>query len=210
MLSHLLRAAPKTKGIEVVATTTFYSTAITSALTMTKPTGTATGNLMVAWLTKSGGSDTYAQPTGWTELIDIGTLNNSFMLAYKVANGSEPADYTWTTTGTSFNNKAGNIITFANATYDSSAGASSNTTTTAPSRTASFNNSWLLLIGRSLVGSATITFSGATTIVSDSDANNPSSVVQYIAVNAGSTGTTAGTYSTSTNPISTSLVIYNS
>jgi hypothetical protein len=210
MLSHFLRAAtPKTNPIAVVATTTFFTSAVTSSLTMTKPTGTASGNLMVAWLTKGGGSDTYTQPSGWTELIDVGAANNSFMVAYKVAGASEPADYTWTTTNTG-QNKAGNIITFRNATYDSSAGASNNLTTTAPSRTASFNNSWLILIGRSRVASATITFSGATTIVSDSDANLPSSVVQYIAVNAGATGTIAGTYSTATDPISASLVIYNS
>lgn len=209
MLSHMLRAVPKTQPIAVVATTTFFSTAVTASLTMTVPTGTANGNLMIAWLTKGGGSDTYTQPSGWTEIIDLGIANNSFMVAYKVASASEPADYTWTTTNTG-QNKAGNIITFSNATYDSSASTSANQTTTAPSRTASFNNSWLILIGRSRVALSVITFSGATTIVSDSDANLPSSVVQYIAVNAGSTGTIAGTYTLSTDPISASLVIYNS
>lgn len=205
----LLSIKPTTNPILIIGTTTYFLAASTANLTMNVPTGTSLNDLMIAWLTKSGGSDTYTQPAGWTELIDIGTANNSFMVAYKVASASEAGSYNWVSSATG-QNKAGNIVTFRNASYDATAGASYNLTTTAPSLTATFNNSWLVLIGRSRVASATITFSGATTIVSDSDVDSPSSVIQYLTFNSGATGTIAGTYSTATDPISASIVIYNS
>jgi hypothetical protein len=211
MLFHSIQGAggvtTTATSISVVDFTTFFTTATTSIITMNKPTGTVSGDLMVAFITKSGGQDTYTQPIGWTELIDIGTAGRTFMVAYKVAGASEPTDYSWVGLFTG-NNKAGNIITFRNASYDATAGVASNNTTTAPSVTATTNNSWLLLIGRTTTASTTITFAGATTIVSDSDANAPSSVIQYKEVNSGATGTITGTYSGSpANPVSFAMVL---
>ena len=194
MLSHFLRAVQKTKGIYVVSTSSFYSTDITSTLTMDVPTGTLNGHVMIAMLTKSGGNDTYTQPAGWTELEDVGGSNNSFMVAYKVAGASEPANYTWTTTGTG-QNKAGFIVTFANATRDVTAGDSTDESINAPSRTVSLDSSWLILIGRAEDNNITIAYSGATTILRRNSGGAPTYVIQYKAVNAGSTGTTAGNFS---------------
>lgn len=209
MLTKFLRAVAgsSTSGIVLVNTTTYFTSTATSSLTMNVPSGTEANDLMVAWLTKSGGSNTYTQPSGWTELIDLGAVNRSFMVAYRVATAGEPANYTWTTPDTG-NNKAGNIITFRNASYDVSAGASAGTSSSAPSRTVSFNNSWLLLIGRDTQNDSVINFSGGTSIVRDSDAPSPSSVVQYRVVNAGATGTiSASGFADDGNQVLASLVI---
>lgn len=210
MLSHFLRAAvsSSTSGIVLVNTTSYFTSTATASLTMNVPSGTVEGDLMVAWLTKSGGSDTYTQPSGWTELVDVGGTNESFMVAIRVATAGEPANYTWTTPNTG-NNKSGNIITFRYASYDTAAGISVVTNSPAASRTASFNNSWLLLIGRDTQNGNTINFSGATTIARYT-ANNPSSVVQYRQVNAGATGTTSVSSGDLNDPLFASFVIYNS
>jgi hypothetical protein len=210
MLTKFLRAAAGSSGLPItlVNTTAYFTTAATSSLTMNVPSGTTSGDLMIAWLTKSGGSNTYTQPSGWTEVIDLGAASRSFMVAYRVADVGEPANYTWTTPDTG-NNKAGNIITFRNAAYDVTAGASTGTTV-APSRTVSANNSWLLLIGRSTRAGDNLNYAApVTTIVRDADNTIPESVVQYRVVNTGATGTVTGSGfdDDGANPISASLVI---
>lgn len=66
-----------------------------SSVTVTKPTGTASGELMVAivnWNTNG----TITPPSGWTEKNTVTAFSGGTTgLYYKVAGGSEPADYTW-------------------------------------------------------------------------------------------------------------------
>lgn len=206
MKYHHGRRAAAGDEIQLVASNTFFSTISTNNLTMNVPSGTLDGDLMIAFLTKSGGSDTYTQPSGWNEVIDVGLTGRSFMVAWRKAN-NEPSTYTWTTVFTG-QNKYGVIATFrgADIDYDSGAGAAFNSNTTAPSITVSQNRSWQLFIGRATDASITISITGTTTITIDDDATVPSTLFAYKRVSAGSTGTTSTTNGGS-NVITATLAI---
>lgn len=77
------------------------SGATTAGLLINKPTGTAAGDIMVAFIGVGYLTLTsITPPSGWT-LIDSQLLVSPDMYAYyKVAGASEPASYTWSTTGT--------------------------------------------------------------------------------------------------------------
>ncbi|MBG0828541.1 hypothetical protein HS041_12255 [Planomonospora sp. ID67723] len=82
-------------SVRSVSTATGTSTTIT----VTKPTGTASGDLLVASFTNDFGAfSSIVAPSGWTVLDSLDHGNNSLhtVLAYKVAGGSEPASYDWT------------------------------------------------------------------------------------------------------------------
>lgn len=83
--------------IETTATGTGTSAAPST------PTGTASGDLLVAALNTGSGSTALAPPAGWTAIVAAWTDSNDSAGAtwYKVAGGSEPASYTftWTTSG---------------------------------------------------------------------------------------------------------------
>lgn len=67
-----------------------------TAVTVTKPTGTLEGHLMIA-VTHGYTSDTFTPPTGWTFLGFQDDATNLRSRAYvKTAGASEPADYTFT------------------------------------------------------------------------------------------------------------------
>lgn len=67
-----------------------------TAVTVTKPTGTLEGHLMIA-VTHGYTSDTFTPPTGWTFLGFQDDATNLRSRAYmKLAGASEPADYTFT------------------------------------------------------------------------------------------------------------------
>lgn len=72
------------------------TTTNTSSLTITKPTGVASGHVLVAVITSD--STTPTAPSGWVHfgggLHGSASWNNN--LYYKVAGGSEPSNYTWT------------------------------------------------------------------------------------------------------------------
>lgn len=69
-----------------------------TSLTVTKPTSTADGDLLVAsfWYKDTG--RTITPPSGWT-LQESGGTNQTGTVYTKVAGGSEPADYTWSVSG---------------------------------------------------------------------------------------------------------------
>lgn len=74
-----------------------------TTLTITKPSGVASGDLLVAFVHVSG-SPTLTPPSGWT-LID--SVTNAFgvgtLYAFRfMAGGSEPASYSWTWTGSQY------------------------------------------------------------------------------------------------------------
>lgn len=70
-----------------------------SALTivLNKPTGTASGHLLVAIITAIGSGATITGPSGWTE-VDTATSTNGVKMSLwaKIAGGSEGSTYTWT------------------------------------------------------------------------------------------------------------------
>lgn len=66
-------------------------------LTLTKPTGTTTDDILFALLKDASGGDPSSVPSGWTLAgSDVLTSSVKHFLYYKVAGGSEPANYTWT------------------------------------------------------------------------------------------------------------------
>lgn len=76
--------------------TLLTSTAV-GARTIAKPSGTAAGDVLVSCLTLTSGSVT-AAPAGWTRFVAVtGAASPKVYGYYKVATGSEPTSYSWTT-----------------------------------------------------------------------------------------------------------------
>lgn len=74
--------------------------------TVTKPTGTISGDLLIACIAKTT-TGTPTPPSGWDTISSDSTLKNFTQgtafasgcgFYWKIAGGSEPADYTWTST----------------------------------------------------------------------------------------------------------------
>lgn len=63
-----------------------------STVTISKPTGVAPGDLLVATVSYTSSGVTWTVPSGWTEAIDSGGL----VVAWKIAGGSEPSNYAFT------------------------------------------------------------------------------------------------------------------
>jgi hypothetical protein len=64
-----------------------------SSVTVTKPTSTASGHLLLAFFTSN--SQNCTPPSGWTEISDEVVEVFRLQVFYKVAGGSEPANYTF-------------------------------------------------------------------------------------------------------------------
>lgn len=62
-----------------------------------KPSGTTTGDLLIAWVTRDGaGSGSLTMPAGWTQIGTTTHLGDmSAGIAYKVATASEPTTYSF-------------------------------------------------------------------------------------------------------------------
>jgi hypothetical protein len=144
MLHHFLRTVRK-KNIEFVAAAT-GSTASGTSVTVNKPTGTATGDIMFfVGGSAAGANRNWTQLTGWTEIFDEGN-SPSLGIQYRVVDGSEGASFTFTG-NFSGNALVAGIATFRNAAYDvigSIGTASSGGNCTAPQITVTQNNSFLL------------------------------------------------------------------
>ena len=71
----------------------------TTTVTVSKPTGTASGDVLLAIVTNRGANAAPSTvPSSWTLLDSAGSSTGDIMWAglyYLVAGGSEPADYTW-------------------------------------------------------------------------------------------------------------------
>jgi hypothetical protein len=70
-----------------------------TTLTLTKPTGVVSGDLLVAVVSAIGSGSTITGPSGWTE-IDTSTSAGGLKASLwaKIAGGSEPANYAWNET----------------------------------------------------------------------------------------------------------------
>jgi len=83
----------------------FRSTSsVTNGTVVTKPSGTAAGDLLLATLEVDEDPATVTAPSGWTLLQDtVGApgTGNAFhtQVWWKLAGGSEPASYAWTVSG---------------------------------------------------------------------------------------------------------------
>ena len=70
---------------------------------VSKPANTVDGDLLVAILIRAITTATITGPTGWTKEEDQAHDGGDTTVWYKVAGGSEPADYTWSWTGNTKN-----------------------------------------------------------------------------------------------------------
>ena len=87
-----------------------------TSLTINKPAGTVSNDVMIAAIAVRPDTATITAPSGWTLVrrTDQSTATaNSQAIYRKVAGGSEPANYTWTLGG-SPTGGAGGIMTFYN------------------------------------------------------------------------------------------------
>ena len=74
-------------------------------LTITKPSGTAANDVLIASVAVAPSSVAISPPSGWTlvrRMDNAGPTSNSLAVYYKVAGGSEPASYAWSVSGASF------------------------------------------------------------------------------------------------------------
>lgn len=98
---------------EVVAHNS-YKDGSTKNLTMAIPTGTADGDLIVAFLFNNNNASLISGPAGWTNAVNDSVTANSVRVDYRTAS-SEPASYSWTCSSTS--QISGIIISFRDLSY---------------------------------------------------------------------------------------------
>lgn len=104
-ISTVMPAQPR-----LISTSTGSASSSTT-LTITAPVGIVSGDLLICLNSTSTGQS-WTGDTGWTEVID----SSYFRVAYKVATGSEPASYAFTSSGSA--NLSGAILLLRNAAYD--------------------------------------------------------------------------------------------
>lgn len=113
--SLMMGASGGSGALEYVAlSSTATAPTSTTSLTINRPTGTISGDLMVAIIFGEN-NVTWTGDTGWNEVVDQG-VGPSLRVAHKTAGGSEPSSYTFTSSGSSL--LGGVILTYRNAAYD--------------------------------------------------------------------------------------------
>jgi hypothetical protein len=149
---------PAGAGIAFRAVSFGSNNASTTSISLSRPTGTATGDVMLALLDVRGTS-TVTAPAGWT-LIRTDTYTASLRLhAYwRVATASDPASWTWTFSGSRL--AAGAIHAYSGVNtanpIDASGGApapAASPTATAPSITTTVPNTMLVAFFANLADS---------------------------------------------------------
>jgi RHS repeat-associated protein len=76
-----------------------------ATLTITKPSGTATNDVLVASIAVTPSTAAITPPSGWTlvrRMNNTGPTSNSLAVYYKAAAAGEPASYAWGLSGSSF------------------------------------------------------------------------------------------------------------
>lgn len=82
-----------------------------NSITIDKPSGVVSGDLMIAQVTRSNTNTITGVPSGWTLLrVDGSGAEPHQYLYYKIAGASEPSSYTWTYSATSTDGIGGGII----------------------------------------------------------------------------------------------------
>lgn len=102
----------------VASSATVVTDATNATCVIGKPSGTASGDLLIAFLTTTGATKPSGLPSGWAE-IDTQTNSSSggvLTCYYLVAGGSEPASYTWTLAASNYSVGAIHRITGQHAT----------------------------------------------------------------------------------------------
>lgn len=179
------------------------------SMTLNKPTGTATGDLMIASISTSGWYSANSGPSGWTELASNGSSSTTY---YKVASASEPSSYTFT--GPSGGgNLAGGIASFSGVDPNTPIGDSQQTTSgtaaaiTLPTATSTLAGSMRYSAMMSGAG-VTTTFSAGLTEACDQKSGSVSSATAYEPLpTAGATATRTATRSSTGGNTAQTVII---
>jgi hypothetical protein len=212
MLAAKLLSVPETIAGPSVVFKNVQSRQVTTnstAITITKPTGTIYGDLLVAFVCSQNASsidNIWTGPAGWTEVNDIGNRG----VFWKVAGLAEPANYIFTTS----NNSPiyGFIAGFGNAAFDTASTWSAATAVypqTIPGITVSNRSYVLFACTQTFYPSITYTIStsGWTSFIADNDTTGPSSTWWSKQDVVGSTGDVVVTGSGATARINRSIFI---
>ncbi|MDQ8047156.1 MAG: hypothetical protein AAGC46_05975, partial [Solirubrobacteraceae bacterium] len=180
------------------------------SMTLTKPTGTTTGDLMIASIATSGWYSANSGPSGWTELSSNGSSSTTY---YKVATASEPASYTFT--GPSGGgNLAGGILTFSGVDPNNPI-QETQQTTSGTAATVTFPNATSVLAGSmrydAIMSGAgvTATFSSGQTEACDQKSGSVSSAAAYEALPTAGLTTTRTVTRSGTGSLTAQTVIIN-
>lgn len=109
MLWHKLIGSKSKNLIEFISHA-FTDSGNTSSFTVAKPTDTQLGDFMLAYFFHHSAGSTLTGPAGWTLLTSNNASTNSAAVYYQTAGGSEPATYSFSSTGSGNNGAA--ILTF--------------------------------------------------------------------------------------------------
>jgi hypothetical protein len=148
--------------------------ALGAAAVVSKPTGTKSGHLMIAFAGQNGA--TWTPPSGWTEERDSSGLS----VSWKIAGGSEPSTYSFTS---SFTTGRVSIVTYSHAAID----VVGTIGVPAPSITLSKNKS--VLLAGFLASSGILTPSGMTSVENGALGGTNLLVAEQLLMSAGATGT---------------------
>lgn len=169
-------------------------------LVISKPTGTAQNDLMIAIMCAEAGKQTsWSGDTGWTEVADQG-IRPSLRIAYKVAGPSEGASYTFTPSAGGLT-VSGCILTYRYATYDTigSVATAADPLVASQITVASDFSVLIAAFARSAASITCTTPTGMTARVTQNNATDPSYLVADERVLAGATGTRSSTVGSTTN-----------
>lgn len=87
--------------VELMGCTTAQITTASTSVPLNVPPGTTTDDLLIAVLSSAGNGTTVTAPGGWTEISDVnsggGGGSQTLAIYTRIAGGSEPSSYTFTT-----------------------------------------------------------------------------------------------------------------
>lgn len=186
----------------------FSATNLTTSgtnVTVSKPAGTATGDLMIAYVCTQGSkTGTWTNTTGWTEVVDKGSGPYT-MVAYKVATSSEPASYTFTSSGSGTNQQAA-IVVFRNAAFDA-AGSLVSTPDLSNTASVSVSQDYSIVVGVGVAANQAVTISPPSNMTRRYIENDASGVSSAVAEGYVSAGTISKTFTVDASPNTFDLVL---
>jgi hypothetical protein len=94
-------APPPSGAITRESTSTVVNSTAASVVSVTKPSGTTAGDVLVACLALNAGNiAATGAPPGWTPIATVTVISNPHVFGYyKVAGALEPISYSWTLAG---------------------------------------------------------------------------------------------------------------
>lgn len=183
-MSEMLRRVVMMMRENVSSGITFVNSTVSSGDTISKPSGTVSGDLIVI-AGSNGNAGLWTAPSGFTLLTSSSTYGN---MCYKFAGGSEPSTYNFYSTGGGTLNGTVCLVFRGATTIDvvgSGAGATA-TTIAAPSVTTTVANTMLIA---AFTGNAATTLGTASGMTKVANAGGAPTTCQYEALtSAGATG----------------------